>query len=150
MTTPADAANLQQIEAMYASTRRHFRDIQEISAEDAKDILREENTVVVDVRTAEEQAISMIPGAIPSTDFEQNMAKYENARVICYCTIGHRSGLYTKALQERGWNALNMKGAILAWTHAGGELTSSEGPTQRVHVHNPRCNLVAEGYEPIW
>lgn len=44
-----------------------------------------------------------------------------------------------------------MKGAILAWTHSGGELVDSAGnPTRRVHVHSKKSDLVADGYEGVW
>ena len=58
--------------------------------------------------------------------------------------------MYAKDLQAKGWKVFNLKGAILAWTHAGGPLVDPEGPTRRVHVYSSRFNLVAEGYDAVW
>ena len=38
---------------------------------------QQETVILIDVRTPEERAISMIPGAISQTEFEQNISKYQ-------------------------------------------------------------------------
>ena len=136
---------------MYAKSRRHFPEVGEVTA--AELIERRaagEEIVVVDVRSPLEQAVSMIEGALTQVDFEQALADHMDATIVAYCTIGHRSGLYAQMLAARGLNALNLKGAILSWTHAGGPLADESGPTQRLHVGGPRYNLEADGYEPTW
>jgi hypothetical protein len=39
---------------------------------------------------------------------------------------------------------------VLLWSHEGLPLTSSDGPTRRVHVYGPRWNLLPAGYEAVW
>jgi rhodanese-related sulfurtransferase len=146
-----DAQRLQMIEDMYARSRGSFRGIAEVDVDQMLRMQAEDDAVLVDVRTAAEQVVSMIPGAITSEDFEANRAEYQNRPVVCYCTIGHRSGLYTQRLQAEGFDAHNLKGAILAYTHSGQDLQSEQGPTRAVHVYSRQGRkMVAEGYEPTW
>jgi rhodanese-related sulfurtransferase len=145
----SDEAKRQRIEAVYRRSKRLFPEVGELTVEELKERLGEQNLVVVDVRRPDEQAVSMIAGAITSDDFDSNPVAYEGATVVAYCTVGHRSGLYAQELANRGWNALNLKGAILAWTHVEGALEDENGPTRKVHIWSPP-SLVAEGYEPVW
>lgn len=150
MKTTTDAERLKQIEAMYEKAKRRFPDISDVSAEELQRMRADGDVVVVDVRTPEEQEASMIPGAITVEQFEANQQDYEGKTIVSYCTMGGRSGMYTRELQTRGWRALNLKGAILAWTHAGGELENAQGPTRKVHTHGRKFSLAAEGYEQVW
>ncbi len=150
MTAMSDEAKRERIEAIYRKSKRSFPRIADLTAEELQGRLAEENVVVVDVRSPEEQAVSMIDGAITSGEFEARLEAYEGATVVAYCTLGHRSGLYVQELQSRGWTALNLIGAIVAWTHVGGALADGDGPTRMVHVWDRRYNLAAEGYEPVW
>jgi rhodanese-related sulfurtransferase len=124
--------------------------VPELTADELRKLQTQEKIVLVDVRTPDEQVVSMIPGAITASDFEDNRQSYEGATVVTYCTIGGRSGKYAKGLVDAGVKAFNLRGAILAWTHAGGDLIDTEGPTRRVHVHGRKMNLTADGYEPVW
>ena len=150
MTDTPDDAKQRQIDAMYQKARRSFPDVTEITAEELQELKARENVVLVDVRSDQEQAISMIPGAVTSAYFEEHQPDYRGAAVAVYCTVGQRSGNYAKTLQADGWRVFNLKGAILAWTHGGGALENADGPTRKVHVCNRHCDLVADGYEAIW
>ncbi len=150
MTAMSDEAKRERIEAIYRKSKRCFPRIADLTAEELQGRPADEKIVVVDVRSPEEQAVSMIDGAITSREFEARLAAYEGATVVAYCTMGHRSGVYVEELQRRGWTALNLTGAILAWTHVGGALADGDGPTRMVHVWGRRYNLAAEGYEAVW
>lgn len=150
MTNQSNDDKRQQIDAMYQKVHSKFSGIAEITAEELKNEQNESELVLVDVRTPEEQAVSMIPGAVTSVEFERDASKYKDSKIVAYCTIGGRSGHYTHSLQSQGYNAYNLKGAILSWTHVGGELTHSGEPTHKVHVHGAKFNLVADGYEGVW
>ncbi len=150
MTARSDEAKRERIEAIYRKSKRSFPSIADLTAEELQRRLAGENVVVVDVRSPEEQAVSMIDGAITSDEFEARLDAYEGATVVAYCTLGHRSGLYVQELQSRGWTALNLIGAIVAWTHVGGALVDGDGTTRMVHVWARRYNLAAEGYESVW
>ncbi len=150
MRAMSDEAKRKRIEAIYRKCKRSFPRIADLTAEELQGRPAEKKIVVVDVRSPEEQAVSMIDGAITSGEFEAGLGAYEGATVVAYCTMGHRSGLYVEELQGRGWTALNLVGAILAWTHVGGALADGDGPTRMVHVWGRQYNLAAEGYEAVW
>ena len=140
----------QKIEDMYQHSKRLFPEVPEVTPAELVQISEERRVVVVDVRTPVEQSVSMIADAVTSQEFEAHPDRYSGATVVAYCTVGHRSGLYAKRLQAEGWTVFNLQGAILSWTHAGGELRDTGGGTQRVHVSSPQCDLAADGYEAVW
>ncbi len=145
-----DYRKRQTIESLYETSKQHFPGVPEIVPQELQTLQDNGRVLLVDVRRPDEQAVSMLPGAITKKEFEQRSEEFEGATVVTYCTLGHRSGLYAKRLQAKGWRVHNLKGSILAWTHAGGELVDGEGPTQRVHVCGPSWDLAADGYEPVW
>ena len=105
--------------------------------------------VLVDVREPHERRVSMLPGAIAKADFERNSARYRSWLVVPYCTIGLRSGLYTRELRGRGFEVRNLAGSALAWAHAGLPFEAQGKATRRVHVFNADWNLLPRGYEPV-
>ncbi len=105
--------------------------------------------VLVDVREPHERRVSMLPGAITKEDFERHSARYRSWLVVPYCTIGLRSGLYTREIRDRGFEVRNLAGSALAWAHAGLPFEASGKATRRVHVYNADWNLLPSGYEPV-
>lgn len=137
------------IAEMYDGYRAEFPDVPEIDAPTL--MQRRDEVMIVDVRTPEEQAVSMLPGAITQTAFEADKSAYKDKEIVTYCTIGYRSGLYAETLGEEGFRALNLKGSVLEWAHEGGEFVDPDGiPTQRVHVYGEEWNLLPDGYVPVW
>lgn len=145
-----DAERLRRIERYYGLCARLLPRVPEISAAELSQRLRETRLAIVDVRTPQEQAVSMIPGAISQAEFERRKHEFRDAPVVAYCTLGYRSGKYAAKLRAEGFDALNLRGAILAWTHAGQPLIDAQGATRRVHVYGRKWNLVASGYEGVW
>lgn len=146
-----DAQKRERVDAVYQQAKGSFPGVPEITAGEVRGRQAGgEELVLVDVRTPEEQAVSMISGAITVERFEAESAKHKGATVVCYCTIGGRSGQHTQQLRARGVEAFNMPGAVLSWSHEGGEFVSAGGPTKQVHTHNARFDLLAAGYEAIW
>ena len=84
---------------MYNAFRKVFASVPEITV---KELLeqqqQQEKILLVDIRQRNEQRISMLPEAITQQQFEQNQEKYLDYQIVCYCTIGYRSGLYAKKL----------------------------------------------------
>jgi sodium/bile acid cotransporter 7 len=146
-----DAARRERIEQLAAEYRQEFPEVPVISVEALQAELGEGDLVIVDAREPAERAVSTLPGAISAPELELRAEELAGRRVVTYCTIGYRSSLYARQLRAQGWDARNLEGSILAWTHAGGELHDSRGlPTRRVHVYDDRWNLAADGYEPVW
>lgn len=146
-----NATRLEQIETMYAEYREDFPEVKEITPQGVADLQKSDGIVLVDVREPEEQAVSMIPGAITAAAFATAKDTNRDKTVVTYCTIGARSGVYADELRKEGFDVFNLKGSLLAWTHAGLPLEDFEGrDTKRVHVYGKTWDLAAEGYEAVW
>lgn len=136
------------IEDMYKDYKRSFAEVPDVEPVELM-VDADKKVLFVDVRSPEEQAVSMIPGAITQKEFERDAEQYRLRRVVTYCTIGYRSGLYAKDLRKEGWDAHNLRGSILAWVHDGGELVNGAGKTRKVHVYGPKWDLLPAGYEAV-
>lgn len=105
--------------------------------------------LLVDVRSEKETAVSMIPGAVTREAYERNPAQYADFRIVPYCTVGVRSGRYTRRLLEAGVDAVNFEGSIIAWVEARLPLVTSDGEaTRRVHTWSRSIGVPA-GYEQV-
>ncbi len=136
---------IQKFESGFNAPTIKVRDMMRISKRNLFD-----SYVVVDVREGYEQKVSTIPGAITKADFEKNMVKYKTKKVISYCTIGYRSAEYTNTLVAKGFDALNLRGSVLSWTHEGGKLVDHDGKdTKKVHVYGKDWDLVPEGFRSV-
>jgi rhodanese-related sulfurtransferase len=78
-----------------------------------------EAPVVLDVREAQELAIARLPMPvvhIPMQSLPQRLAELpEGARVVCLCRSGMRSAHAAQFLRQKGIDAVNLDGGILAW-----------------------------------
>jgi sodium/bile acid cotransporter 7 len=146
-----DPEKLARVETMYAEARQSFPDVPSVAPAELPDLAAGGRMVLVDVRTPAEQEVSRLPGALTTADFEARRAELAGSVVVTYCTVGYRSGLYAARLRSQGWDARNLAGSLLAWTHTGGALVGPDGqPTKRLHVYGERWNLAAAGYETVW
>ncbi len=128
-------------------------DVESVSLEEVQTLMAEGahkgNVVLVDVRSPEEIAVSVIPGAISKGEFEAQPDTYREAKVITYCTIGVRSADYAEKLIEAGFEARNYQGSILDWVKAGLPVVTPAGePTRRVHVYSRQFS-VPPPYEAV-
>ncbi len=134
----------------YGGLRRlRFPDQPEISVAEWLARPQDRPAVLVDVREPHERRVSMLPGAISQEDFERDRARYRSWVVVPYCTIGLRSGIYTRTLRNQGFEARNLAGSVLAWAHADLPFEADGRVTRRVHVYNADWNLLPRGYEPV-
>ncbi len=84
------------------------------------------NMVLVDVRTLGELSgeLGAIPGIIHipldelSTRFTE-LEKFKNKEIAVVCRSGNRSGKATTLLRDKGFNAVNVSGGMLAWRKTG-------------------------------
>lgn len=138
------------LEGMISQVGRRFPEVGTISAVTLRARLPANDTVLVDVRSPAERAVSTLPGAITPEEFEGRLEELGDCTVVAYCTVGARSSKYARRMSRKGVPVLNLEGSLLAWTHAGGELADGSSPTTRLHVFGPRWNLAADGYEGVW
>jgi rhodanese-related sulfurtransferase len=102
-----------------------IRSIKHYTAIDASAKLKKErNIVLLDVRTDTERKQGSIRGSyhIPLTSLsssQNELKKFKDAEIICYCRTGSRSLNAAAKLKKLGFNASNLKGGILRWNAAG-------------------------------
>ncbi len=94
------------------------RDPGEIS----KRMKNQNNMLLLDVRTDSERKRKHIQGSvhIPLNQLrkrQQELEKYKNKEIVCYCASGNRSINAAVFLQKHGFNASNLKGGISAWNY---------------------------------
>lgn len=106
--------------------------------------------LIVDVRSIDEQKISMLKNAISKAEFEKGIKKFKSNEVVLYCTIGSRSSQYASKLLKQGYDAKTLKGGILAWANEGLEFMRKNVPTKRVHIFSEAWNMLPKNYEGVF
>lgn len=150
-----DAIRRDRVLTMYEDyKRRSFPEAYDISPEQLMALLSRNlrvPPVLVDVREPREQAVSTLPGAMTQTQFLANATARDGRLVVAYCTISHRSGLFVLDQRDEGVSALNLRGGILGWLHAGGAIVDPAGAsTNRVHVYGKTWDLAPAAYAAVW
>lgn len=129
----------------------NFSEVPTFTVEELMNKTDDQNLVLVDVRNSEERAVSFIPYSITKEEFEKNTTKYIDAKIVTYCTIGYRTGIYPKKLRDNNINAENLKGGVLGRAHHGNSFINDEGNTiKKVHVFGKDWALVPEDYQALW
>ena len=91
--------------------------------------LMDEDTVVLDVREAQEHSSGHIKNSvhIPMSALKSRMAeleKYKNRKILAYCRSGSRSNYACKLLKKSGFeNVFNLSGGVMGWSSANMPLT---------------------------
>jgi rhodanese-related sulfurtransferase len=93
-------------------------------SETAEKLAEEEETVMLDVRTAGERNAQHIRGSlhIPLQELTHRLdelKKYQQREIICYCRSGNRSLTAAALLKKHGFMAANMRGGIVEWKFSG-------------------------------
>lgn len=94
-------------------------EIKEVDVVQAREMMRQEDLIIIDIRAQFDFENSNIAGArhlTPATfeDFLTNTDK--NKTVLCYCYFGNSSLGVCAALKEHGFaNPVSLKGGFTAW-----------------------------------
>ncbi|MBO7570829.1 MAG: rhodanese-like domain-containing protein [Bacteroidales bacterium] len=98
-----------------------------LNANDFEKAIANENTIIVDVRTADEYSGGHIPNAI-NIDVKRAGFLYEadeklpkDKTIAVYCQGGVRSRKAATLLSDNGYNVINLAGGISEWNGAGKE-----------------------------
>jgi rhodanese-related sulfurtransferase len=147
---PKEAKNKAQIVAsMGEGVTKQFPKVKHISIEEIQR-LKKSDYIFVDVRSPNEIKVSTIPGAITADDFEKNMSKYKDKKIITYCTIGYRSSKYADKFKDQGLDIYNMRESILGWAARKLPLDKAGVETREVHVYSDAWNFLPEGYTGVY
>ena len=95
---------------------------------------------LLDVRTAEEFAVSHLPGAIRVDPERPDLCSLELAQrspVVVYCSVGYRSAAILDDLRGLGLGEVyNLRGGIFAWANEGRPIVRDQAPATSVHPYN--------------
>ena len=86
----------------------------------AEKLKAKENILLLDVRTSGERSRNHIPGSthIPLHELRRRMnelERYKEKEIICYCQSGSRSVSAAGTLNKNGFRAANLSGGISMW-----------------------------------
>lgn len=140
-----DAAREAALWRLFADLRPSFADAPGVRPDAALGWIAAPDVIVLDVRGEAERAVSRLPGAVDALPEAP-----DGRRVLVYCTIGFRSGHETLRLRARGWDATNLEGGVLAWTHVGGPLVRDGDPVDEVHVYGASWDLARRDVRGVW
>lgn len=100
-----------------------------ITAKELKELIaRDNNLVLIDVRTKEEIADGRIPNAewmnVYDRDFMERVSALPKEKTYClYCASGARTMMAVPYMKEQGFtNVFQLDGGISAWAREGGEI----------------------------
>ena len=79
--------------------------------------LAKPNTILVDVRTADENQAGTTPNSINISvdDLRNHIEELKGKRVLVHCQVGQRGHTATQILRGHGIEALNLDGGYLTW-----------------------------------
>ena len=84
------------------------------------DEYRDKGYELVDVRSVAECGRGMIPGAIniPVDEIRDRYSELKNKNLLVNCQVGLRGHTGSMLLKELGFNAVNLDGGYLTWSHS--------------------------------
>ena len=97
---------------------------QQISQEDAKEMMDTQEVIILDVREQDEYDSGHIPGAVllPVGSIDEDTAAEvipeKDSTVLVYCRSGNRSKTASSALAELGYTNIYEFGGINTWPYA--------------------------------
>jgi rhodanese-related sulfurtransferase len=122
--------------------RRQYPDVPTIAADALRTWLDDparESPLLLDFRSADEQALGTLPGAqcVRDTASAQRAVR-ENTPgpVVVYCAVGVRSARLAQTLLRDGVRAFNLEESIFGWANRGYPLVHDRRPVTHVHPFN--------------
>lgn len=102
--------------------------MESISVDQLKEKVLDANPVnIVDVRTDEETALGIIPGAktIPMDQIPDNLNQFKKDETYyIICAAGMRSAKVVKYLEDQGIHAVNVESGMNEWGNEGTDIES--------------------------
>lgn len=111
--------------------------------------------ILVDVRTADERSVSMLRGAVTSTQFDALVARNEidkSMLIVPYCTIGYRSGVFADKIAAEGFSNVRNSEGIVLWSYSDAAariVNDKDQPVTRVHVYGDTWDLAHSSFTTV-
>jgi len=139
---PPEQPAKNRLAPLKARLAKQYPDVQHLSIEDY--LTQYPQAVLVDVRAAEEYAVSRIPGAVHIEGREELLKfarAHSQAKLILYCSVGARSAAAARFLQDQSsvqglGEVANLAGSIFEWANDKRPLENDAGATTEVHPFN--------------
>lgn len=159
---------IERLGPIKAKVRSDFGGVPQLSAEELRRRLEAEGveaeqaddrgTVLLDVRRADEYAVSRLEGAIrvdpdaTSLDgVELPVGTTKQTPIVVYCSVGYRSSRLAERLIEAGWeNVENLEGSIFEWAALGHPLVDDQGAVEKVHPYGRPWSLMVDPELRAW
>jgi rhodanese-related sulfurtransferase len=106
-----------------------------------------EPPLLLDIRSAGEQAVSTLPGAhcVRNTADARRAIRASLPRtVVAYCAVGVRSARLVRTLRREGHPAFNLAESIFGWANRGYPLVARGVPTSRVHPFDAKWGVLLD------
>jgi rhodanese-related sulfurtransferase len=104
--------------------------VKEVSPSEAqKKLTQKPKPFLLDVRQPEEFRTGHIPGAklIPLGELHTRIHEVpRNQEILCVCHSGNRSLSATRQLAGAGYNVINLRGGMIAWSRSGLPVTNGK------------------------
>ena len=100
----------------------------EVTTEAARDMMKDSQVTILDVRTPKEYSQGHIEGAklIPIAELSDRIGELndlKNRQILIYCYRGNRSRKAAAILQKNGFiNVMQLHGGITKWVRTGNKL----------------------------
>jgi NADPH-dependent 2,4-dienoyl-CoA reductase/sulfur reductase-like enzyme/peroxiredoxin family protein/rhodanese-related sulfurtransferase/TusA-related sulfurtransferase len=131
------------------------------------DLLAQEHTALLDIRTVDEHELGVIPGSIhiPLDELRTRSSELDRTKTyLVYCQIGQRGYVAARILQNQGFEVMNFDGGYKLWqplflpqdnrkdfdqlldSYSGGEnAVSAPAPAQAQTLELNACGLQCPG-----
>jgi len=158
LATPVSSASI--FSPSWATTKKliatRFPGAKQISTTDFAEWLidhkQEKKPIILDVRTAEEFAVSHLAVAVRAGDLQEAKMVLQgralDAPIVVYCSVGYRSSAMAVQLTTAGYtNVQNLDGSIFQWANEGRSVFSGKTMVATVHPYNSTWgDLLAKKY----
>lgn len=123
--------------------RKRFPEVKQLSTADLAGWLADTNRarpLLVDVRRAEEFAVSRLPEAVrvdPDASAKSVLDLATNRPVVVYCSVGYRSSALADRLRKAGaTRVFNLEGSLFQWANEDRPMVNAEGAVKVAHPYS--------------
>ncbi len=133
------ASSIVSLESIEKAIRLRFPGVEQMSTDALAAALDGDAApLLLDVRTAQEHAVSHLPGArwvAPDDALPSWLLDLPRTTpIVAYCAVGYRSSAYVERLHQAGFtDVANLEGSIFAWANEGRSLIQDDRPVSTVH-----------------
>jgi rhodanese-related sulfurtransferase len=139
-----NGVNPKDLEKIKTLCRTAFPSVKQITTEELAEWLEtpQQSTLLVDVRSPEEFAVSRLRGAAnlrSAGAISQAISEQQASKTILYCSVGFRSSRIAQHLTSGiGSGVFNLEGSIFEWANEGRPVYRDEVEVRQVHPYADR------------